>query len=150
MQKIIALVIICLFAISCGTIPFNQNESNILKLVTLINQGPAQKLSSISNTPFILDAEIIVLPDDILTMWENLQQAGFKIIAPQIVDIEPVNEKSYREFTKSWEVESFFKNYVADDAVLVHLDADNGQFIFILGQEIEGYTQILGFKGPKL
>jgi hypothetical protein len=146
MKKII-IPLICMIALaSCVT--FEVDEDEVTKIIKLINKGDSEKLAKITQTPFLLDAEIIALEDDAALYWKNLTQAKFSLVNAQLVDIIPVEEGTHKLFSESWEVEVFFNKYVPPHSVVAEIKADNGGFLLLLDGEKKGYAQILGIKGP--
>jgi hypothetical protein len=146
-MKKILIPFVCLMLIaSCVT--FEVDEDEVTKIVKLINTGDSKKLAQITQTPFLLDAEIIALKDDAALFWDNLAEAKFSLDNPQLVDIIPVEEETYKLFSESWEVEMFFQKYVPEDSVVAEMKAENGSVLLLLDGEKKGYAQILGIKGP--
>jgi len=146
-MKKILIPLICIFVIaSCVT--FEVDEDEVSKIIKLINTGDSTKLAQLTQTPFLLDAEIIALEDDAALFWKNLAEARFSLANPQLVDIIPVAEETYKLFSESWEVEVFFKKYVPPRSVVAEIKADNGSVLLLLDGEKKGHAQILGIKGP--
>jgi hypothetical protein len=146
MKKILLLAAGVILIASCVT--FKVDEDQVEKIIRLINKNDTEKLTKITATPFLLDAEIIALQGDAALLWENLKQAGFTLANARLVDLIPVKEDTYKLFSPSWEVEVFFKKYVPAKSVVARIQADNGSFLLLLDGEKKGYAQILGIKGP--
>jgi hypothetical protein len=146
MKKILIPLICMIVLASCVT--FEVDEDEVTKIIKLINTGDTKKLAKITQTPFLLDAEIIALQDDAALYWKNLAQAKFGLVNAQLVDIIPVEAETYKLFAESWEVEVFFTKYVPPHSMVAKIKADNGNFLLLLDGEKKGYAQILGIKGP--
>jgi hypothetical protein len=146
-MKKILIPLICLIVIS-SCVTFEVDEDEVTKVIKLINKGDSEKLAKITQTPFLLDAEIIALEDDAALFWNNLAEAEFSLANPELVDIIPVEEGTYKLFSESWEVEVFFQKYVPENSVVAEIKTDNGSILLLLDGEKKGCAQILGIKGP--
>jgi hypothetical protein len=101
---------------SCASIQRSRDEGEVRQLADLINSGQPQKLYSISGTPFLLDGEIVPLPEDVSAFWTGIVKAGFRVQGAALESGVPVTAESYRQFADTMEVNSFFSRYVKDDA----------------------------------
>ncbi len=98
--------------------------------------------------PFLLDQEIIVLTKDIATFWSTIVEVGFKVEEPALERGVKVGPESYKEFYDSMEVETFFKKYLKKQSRLLELKTNTGQRILLLVTDTLFTRAIHGFKGP--
>ena len=98
--------------------------------------------------PFLLDQEIIVLAKDVETFWSTIIEVGFKVEEPSLERGAKVTPESYKEFYDSMEVETFFKKYLKKQSRLLELKTDTGQRILLLVTDTLFTRSIHGFKGP--
>jgi hypothetical protein len=148
MQKgIIFVFVIMILFIGCAAMQIKQYETVANNVIAYINAGDFESLSSLTNVPFLLDGEIIMLEKDMEDFWKNITAAGFKI--REVVKMENlgVNENSFKQFAETMDVKSYFKNYVSSEAVLILLETETARFIFLLDMK-EKDKKIMGFKGP--
>lgn len=142
---VIAVASAILFS-SCASLRFEQKEEDVLALVSLINRGETETLSRLSQTPFLLDREILMLEKDTKTVWKNLTDAGFSLNQPALEKIEPVTDESYKTFAEAMEIEVYFQKYVPETAKIAHVETEGGPCLFILNDKQDGYPMILGMK----
>ena len=102
----------------------------------------------ISGTPFLLDEEILLRESDVSELWEGLFSAGFKLTNYSISEIIPLTPDSINLFSKRWEIGVLFRNYLPANGTIVRIDAEEGGFLFILGDKKDQYPEFLGIKGP--
>jgi hypothetical protein len=131
---------------SCASVRFVQKEADVMALVSLINQGEAETLSRLTQSPFLFDREILMLAKDTKTVWKNLAEAGFALDQPKVLRIEPVSEESYRDFADVMEIEVYFRKYVPKTAKIARIESRGGSCLFILNDKQAGYPLILGLK----
>jgi hypothetical protein len=101
-----------------------------------------------SAVPFLLDQEIVVLPDDVAAFWQTVANAGFRVTEPTLERGAPVTEQSYLEFSDSMEVRSFFRRHLSPGTRLLELATSKGQRLLLLTSKNWFSTRIHGFKGP--
>jgi hypothetical protein len=133
---------------SCASLQRFQDEGNLNRVATLINTGPSERLSEMSLTPFLLDQEIIALPADLSTFWENIAKAGFRVEGAVLARAFSIAADSYREFADTMEVRSFFSQYVKEGARILEMETSAGQRILLLGKSEWFAWKLQGFKGP--
>jgi len=131
---------------ACASRPYVQKEEKVFDLIKAINSGEAAA-KELAEAPFLFDGEIILLQNHLTILWENLYRAGFRMHDAAIIRNEPVKESSWREFGDSFDVKSFFSKYLDENTSLVEVKARNGNYIFLLNKEVNGYPRIQGFKG---
>lgn len=147
MKKLTFLAVgMVLVFFSCASLRFEQREADIMKIISLINGGDSAKLAEVSETPFLLDDEIIMLEGDISTLWTNITAAGFTIAGPDVYLIEQKGEDSYSTFGESMEVESFFSKYLPNTARIARVEGDNVKLLLLVNDKVEGYPKIHGIK----
>ena len=133
---------------SCASIQRSKDEGNIERISELINTGQAEKLTAMTELPFLLDQEIIVLAKDVETFWSTIVEVGFKVEEPSLERGAKVAPESYKEFYDSMEVETFFKKYLKKQSRLLELKTNTGQRILLLVTDTLFTRSIHGFKGP--
>ena len=148
MKKLPYLLISVILLASCASIQRSKDEGNIERISELINTGQAEKLVAMTELPFLLDQEIIVLAKDVTTFWNTIIEVGFKVEEPVLEQGVKVGPESYREFYDSMEVETFFKKYLKKQSRLLELKTSTGQRILLLVTDTLFTRTIHGFKGP--
>ena len=101
-----------------------------------------------SEMPFLLDGEIVLLPADISAFWTGIVKAGFRVQGAALESGVPVTVESYRQFADTMEVKSFFSRHVKDKARILEMSTSSGKRIRILTRSTWFSWKILGFKGP--
>jgi hypothetical protein len=101
-----------------------------------------------SETPFLLDGEIVLLPADVSAFWTGIVKAGFRVQGAALESGVPVTADSHRQFADTMEVKSFFARYVKDNARILEMSTSSGRRIRILTRSTWFSWTILGFKGP--
>ena len=147
-EPLAAVIAAALVLSSCASLQRFQDEGDLDRVATLINAGRSEGLAAMSLTPFLLDQEIIVLPADVSTFWENVAKAGFRVEGAVLARAFSVAADSYREFADTMEVKSFFSQYVKEGARILELETSAGQRVLLLGRSEWFAWKLLGFKGP--
>jgi hypothetical protein len=148
MKKLPYLLLAVIILASCASIQRSEDAGNVERISELINSKQAEKLTAMSELPFLLDQEIIVLPKDVATFWSTIIQVGFKVEEPVLERGARVGPQSYREFYDSMEVQTFFKKYLRKQSRLLELRTNTGQRILLLVTDTLFTRKIHGFKGP--
>lgn len=148
MKKLPYLLLLALLLASCASIQRSKDEGNIERISELINTGQSQKLVEMTELPFLLDQEIIVLDKDVRTFWSTIVEVGFKVEEPVLQSGTRVGPESYKEFHDSMEVETYFKKYLERRSRLLELKTNAGQHILLLVTDTLFTRTIHGFKGP--
>jgi len=148
MKKLPLILLLVILLASCASIQRSKDEGNIKRISELINTGQAEKLTAMTELPFLLDQEIIVLAKDVATFWSTIIEVGFKVEEPALERGAKVGPESYREFYDSMEVETFFKKYLKKQSRLLELETSTGQRILLLVTDTLFTRTIHGFKGP--
>ena len=148
MKKLPYLLLSVILLASCASIQRSKDEGNIERVSELINTGQAEKLTAMTELPFLLDQEIIVLAKDVATFWSTIVEVGFKVEEPSLERGVKVTPESYKEFYDSMEVETFFKKYLEKQSRLLELKTNTGQRILLLVTDTLFTRAIHGFKGP--
>ncbi len=132
-----------------------KSDGPILRLADLVYQGDSGELTRLSNTPFLLDSEILLRRSHVRTLWENLAQAGLRLPETEILLADTVNAGTWRAFGTAGpgekaglETRSFFMNYVSDQAALIRLRTAQGTFLLLLDGRENRYPRISGIRGP--
>ena len=148
MKKLPYLLVMVALLASCASIQRSKDEGNIERISELINTGQAEKLTAMTELPFLLDQEIIVLPKDVATFWSTIVEVGFKVEEPSLERGAKITPESYKEFHDSMEVRTFFKKYLEKQSRLLELKTSTGQRILLLVTDTLFTRTIHGFKGP--
>ena len=106
------LLLVVILLASCASLQRSKDQRNIERISELINTGQAQKLTAMTELPFLLDQEIIVLAKDVATFWSTIGEVGFKVQEPALERGVKVGPESYKEFFDSMEVRTFFTKYL--------------------------------------
>jgi hypothetical protein len=147
-MKKIVLFLVVISLIGCVSLQ-QQYYNSAEDVIGLINDGKADELSSMTQTPFLLDGEIIILDNDMKDFWKNILKAGFRVKNPTIVEPYPVGEDTYKEFAKTMEVESYFKKYVSKKGHVIVVETEKFKLLLIMDKTKKNKTKIIGFKGPE-
>ena len=131
---------------TCATL--QRDERRAASIARLVNTGQAEKLVSMSTVPFLLDQEILVLPQDVAYFWKSILAAGYRLEEPEVERGSAVGPDSYREFRDSMEVRTFFKKYIKNGTRLLELKTGDGQHVLLLVRFKAFSRRISGFKGP--
>jgi hypothetical protein len=140
------LAVIVLLA-SCSTLQRMSDDKGAAWVAQRLNEGNAADLAAASSSPFLLDGEVIALPEDTLTLWEGLVKAGLKL-DPELSRVVPVETDTWHEFGSSRDVQVFFRKYVAEGARLFELSTSSGRHVLVLYRSSWGSRALYGFKGP--
>jgi hypothetical protein len=127
-------------------VPVAQRDSSIIKLIDLFNAGDVEKLTNLSQKPFVFDGEIILIGQDLELLYGTLKESGFSFENYQIAAIEPVNDESHKIFADTMEIRVFFERYVKSTAVVVTVSDDSGSVLFLLDGKDGEYPQVHGIK----
>lgn len=132
---------------SCSTLPRTTDEGGIAYVVCLVNTGRASKLASLSASPFLLDGEIIALPDDTAAFWEGFIRAKLKL-EPDGARALPVGSETWREFGSTRDVQVFFQRHVEAGSRQFEIPTTDGRRVLILYWSSQKSVRLYGFKGP--
>ncbi len=134
---------------NCSSIREKKYTGTADTIISFINTGKIEQMNDITDTPFILDEEIIILSEDMDSFWRNISNAGFVINDPVFTDTFIVKDDDYKAFADKMEVESFFKNYISEEARIMIIETADFRLIFLLDNTGKGEIRIKGFKGPE-
>ena len=140
------LAVLIIFS-SCATANFVYRESTARKVVDLVNTKEAETLARLSQNPFLLDGEIILMPGDMKMFWEKSFEAGFGLPGAVVESVTPVDAGTFKIFGNSMDVKMFFKKYVPPAASLAKVISDSGDYWFVFYNREGKYPGILAFKG---
>jgi hypothetical protein len=132
---------------SCSTLQRMSDDKGAAWVAQQVNGGNAADLAAVSSSPFLLDGEIIALPEDTVTFWEGLAAARLEL-DPELSRAVPVVTETWREFGSSRDVQVFFRKYVAEGARLFELSTASGRHVLVLYRSSWGSRALYGFKGP--
>lgn len=142
------IALLSFLLVSCASTPYVQKESDVLKLIRLINEGKVTEVDGLSPAPFVLDTETLYLDSDVATMWANLKAASFSMSDPKFSSTEPVNAESYKLFADTFDMKNYFEKYATKDSSVVTIVTAEGRYLLLLDRKVDGYPRIRGFKGP--
>jgi hypothetical protein len=145
---LLAAACAALLLASCASIQRSKDTKNVKRISELINTGQAEALTEMSELPFLLDQEIIVLPKDVQTFWSTIIKVGFKVEQPVLERGVKLGPESYKEFYDSMEVRTFFSKYLKKRSRLLELKTSTNQHILLLVTDTLFTRSIHGFKGP--
>jgi hypothetical protein len=147
--KIIGLSILVSFSLgfsACSTMMSESRAaSEALSITGKVNRGDGDKLIGSSSRPFLFESEILPSEAMLNNLWQGLIDGGVYFDNPQVREVRVVDGESFRVFAETWEVETWFKNYVTDPAYLVFLDTEEQQLVILLDRDKKNKTPILGF-----
>ena len=152
MTKRIATMVLCLCVLmavaSCASIQRSRDTGSVRTVAGLINDGDAEALIEMTEVPFLLDQEIVVLEKDVASFWRTALAAGYQVAEPELERGVPVSGDTYREFYDSMEVRAFFNRYLKKNSRLLELKTRDGERILLLVSQGWFSRKIHGFKGP--
>lgn len=140
--------IVTFLSFSCTSVPYNQKEDSVLKLVKLINDGKITEVNGLSQTPFVLDSETLYLESDVATMWKNLKKASFIMSDARFVRTEHLTANTYKMFADTFDMKNYFEKYTGKHTSAVTIETSEGKYYLLLDRKIKGYPRIQGLKGP--
>jgi hypothetical protein len=132
---------------SCASIQRGADEGVVKRVAALINSGDSKSLASMSVSPFLVDGEIVPLPDDVAAFWVGIAAAGFKVDGAALDTGSPVAADSFKQFAGTTEVRFWFSRY-AKGARVISLQASGGRHILLVARPDWFTWKLLGFKGP--
>jgi len=132
---------------SCTTLQRTTDEGGAAYMAGLLNNGRAVKLAKLSSSPFLVDGEIIALPEDTAAFWEGVVKAGIRL------DQEPVRSaavrtETWKEFGSTRDVQLFFDKPGLKGARLFELATLDGRRVLVLYWSSKKSVRLHGFKGP--
>jgi len=148
MKKLCIIFAVILILSSCSSFKQRKFTNTADSIISFINTGKIDQMNSMTDTPFILDGEVILLAGDMDLFWRNISNAGFVINNPVYTDTFAVGDDDYKIFEDTMEVESFFKNYISEDAKIMIIETTDFRLIFLLDDMGKREIRIKGFKGP--
>ncbi|MCX7028590.1 MAG: hypothetical protein NTU62_00520 [Spirochaetes bacterium] len=147
LARVATSVAVLLVLASCASLQRMSDEKGAAWVAQQLNEGNAVELAAISSSPFLLDGEIIALPEDTAAFWNGLAKAGVKLDT-ELSQALAVVADTWREFGSTRDVQVFFGKYVADGARLFELPTANGRRVLVLCRSSWGSRKLYGFKGP--
>lgn len=130
---------------SCATLRKGADQGIVRTLERHLDAGRGRELAELSQVPFLLDGEVVVLPEDVLEFWTAVASADWGLQGARIEAGSPVDDQSWRRFADTQEVRSFFKRYVDPRARLIELTGPAGEQVLVLAQEKLFSWRLLGF-----
>ena len=147
MRKLL-LGALCVALAGCATFAPKRFERSAERIIGLLNSGQAVELAKLSQTPFLLDGELLLLDGDVAGFWTGVAKAGFRIDPAASVKAVPLDSESFKRFASTMEAKAFFEKYVSERGSLVVLEAGRSRILLLLERGKMGRTLIVGFKGP--
>jgi len=142
----VGIAIVFLLA-SCTTLQRMSDEQGASWVARQLNEGDTAALAALSASPFLLDGEIIALPEDTAVFWDGMVKAGLKLEAEVSRAVE-IKGDTWRELGSSRDVQVFFGKYVKEGARLLELPTTSGRRVLVLYRSSWGSRNLYGFKGP--
>lgn len=146
-MRIAAGIAVVFVLASCSTLPRTTDEGGAAYVACLVNAGRASKLASLSASPFLLDGEILALPDDTAAFWEGFILAKLKL-EPDGARALPAGSEAWREFGSTRDVQVFFQKHVEAGSRLFELPTADGRRVLIIYWASPKSVRLYGFKGP--
>jgi hypothetical protein len=144
----VAALLAALALASCASFQQSRDREAARRVTDLINAGSAEKLAAMSLTPFLVDAEIVLLPEDVAAFWNGIVKAGFRVDGAVLDRGTAVGADSSAEFADTMEVRTFFARYVKKDARILSIGTDAGGGILVIAAPDWLSWKIIGWKGP--
>jgi len=133
---------------SCASLQRSWDQGAVKDVAYLINAGQAQKLAAMSDTPFLVDQEIVLLKADVKSFWDGVAKAGFRVQGAALEEASPADAASYTQFADTFEVKSFFSRYVKKGSRVLRMSTSGGTHILLLVRSDWFSKKLIGFKGP--
>jgi hypothetical protein len=142
-------VLFLLLIFSCSSVPHNQRDKKLDKIISLINSGDTEKLLKVSSVPFLFDGEILLKTADVKLVWSGLKKNSYKIKNYTYVrKAYTSKEKDYSLFSDSREVKIYFNKYLSDKSSIIAVKTADGEMLLLLDGKKAGYPVIRGIRGP--
>jgi hypothetical protein len=150
MRRLLAVAscAILLALTSCASLQRSSDQGAVKDVAELINAGQAQKLVAMSETPFLVDQEIVPLKADVESFWNGVVKAGFRVQGATLEEAVPADASSYTQFANTFEVKSFFSRYVKKGSRVLRMSTNGGAHILLLVKSDWFSRKLIGFKGP--
>ena len=145
---VVASCAILLALSSCASLQRSSDQGAVKDVADLINSGQAQKLAAMSDTPFLVDQEIVLLKADVKSFWDGVVKAGFRVQGAALEEASPADAASYTQFADTFEVKSFFSRYVKKGTRVLRMSTSGGTHILLLMRSDWFSKKLIGFKGP--
>ncbi len=143
------LVFYAVFLFSgCATTRGVPREGAVENLMELINSGNTEMIVNITNTPMLVDGEMVNRDQEVTSFWAQVNKAGFRIQTGKDIRIQPVDSDTYLLFGDTMEVKTFFSKYVPKTAVTAEIEGTGGKYVFLLSGRNGKYPYLFGFTGP--
>jgi len=143
-----AALLTALALVSCASFQQSRDREAARQVAGLLNAGSAEKLAAMSVTPFLVDGEIVLLPEDVAAFWSGIVKAGFRAEGAVLDRGTAVGPDSYKGFADTMEVRTFFAKYVKKDARVLEMETDAGGGILVIAVPDWLSWKIIGWKGP--
>ncbi len=148
MKKYIIFLLFIVLA-SCTTLKI-PNDKSVMEFIEILNSGDAETLSNLSQSPFLLDQEIIYRKSDIAKIWQAFVENDYQLFNAEIIENEFIYQESYSRFSSNRDVKVFFDKYLNEHTKLYHINSDKGEFLFLFSYKEKGIPTIYGLLGPIL
>jgi hypothetical protein len=133
---------------SCASLQRSSDQGAVKDVADLINAGQTQKLAAMSDTPFLVDQEIVPLKADVRSFWDGVVKAGFWVQGAALEEAVPADASGYTQFANTFEVKSFFSRYVKKGSRVLRMSTSGGTHILLLVRSDWFSRKLIGFKGP--
>ena len=129
---------------SCATLRYGADSGMVRKLDAYLSQGRGDEIARMTQLPFLLDGEVVLLSQDVRDFWDGVVHAGWRLAGWVVAEGTPVGQDTWKMFAQTQEVRSFFHNYVGKRARLLELTDERGGRALLLVQERAFSWRILG------
>ena len=146
-SKGLFLFLLILLFLGCLTLE-QRYSSTTEDIIQLINSGQSDSLSAMTDIPFLLDGEILLLQKDTTDFWQTIVQAGFTIPNPQLIEVFSIDDTAFTYFAETMEVESFFKKYASENSHIAIIETADIKILLLLKRTKTKEMKLIGFRGP--
>jgi hypothetical protein len=133
---------------SCATLQKSADAGVVHRVAALLDAGDAKGLAALSAVPFLVDGDVVVLPDDVAAFWAAAVKGGFKVAGAALDAGTAVGADSYGQFASTMEVKSYFARYVPTGSRIIDLTSSSGARLRLLVHSGFFSTRLYGMKGP--
>ena len=133
-RALIAAAVLAMLG-SCATLRRTADQGVVDRVERHLRLGDGEALARMSQVPFLLDGEVVVLPEDIRGFWDAVAAGSWTLSDAALRSGAAVDEVSWRLFAPTQEARAFFRNYGPEGARLLELENDGGERVLVLFHE---------------
>ncbi len=116
----------------CSTLGMAGTEKRALHGVELLEKGRAERLAAASGMPFLFETEILPAPAQVEALWKGLADSGYDFSPLGELILEPVDERTWEQFSSSRDVELWFEHHAPKKGVLARWETAKGQVYLLV------------------